>query len=195
LLDGHPVPLESVAPDRIAFQAPWDTEIGTHRLEISAAANSLFEVEPLQLDVPGTFSPYFERLPSEYGEVWPGERYALAAHTAFGALVSPRERARPGEIIHLYMIGLGPVTPPVATGEAPSAVSPARLTEPLACSIDGAAAAVLFAGLAPGYPGHYQVTLGLPENVAGAAGRSWVRCETAGASATAWLPLARARRR
>jgi hypothetical protein len=54
---------------------------------------------------------------------------------------------RTGEIIHVYAIGFGPVSPELPYGfPAPSAEPLARITQPLTCSN----AEILYAGLAPG---------------------------------------------
>jgi hypothetical protein len=51
LLDGRPVPLQTVAPSRIIFQLPWDIGLGRHRLEVKTEADPLFDAEPVELEV------------------------------------------------------------------------------------------------------------------------------------------------
>ena len=118
-----------------------------------------------------------------------GEACALAAHEDFSGLVTPKNRARPGEIIHLYMTGLGSVEPAVETGAPAPADPPARVRTPLTCSFRGLEgppreAQVLFAGLAPGYAGYYQVTLRIPEDVPIVYGNAVITC-----GATSYIPI------
>jgi uncharacterized protein (TIGR03437 family) len=60
----------------------------------------------------------------------------------------------PGDIIHMYMIGLGPV----------DAQNANRMQWKLACRFqpNGLTVEPLFAGLAPGFPGVYQTTFAVP---------------------------------
>jgi uncharacterized protein (TIGR03437 family) len=89
------------------------------------------------------------------------------ALTLDGATV-PLLSVGPAEIVDLYMTGLGPVIPPVGTGDPAPLDRLTSLREPLACRWwqEGLAAPldVLFAGLAPGMIGIHQVSVRLPAN-------------------------------
>ncbi len=74
-----------------------------------------------------------------------------------------------GRILEIYSTGLGEVSPPVAAGAAAPGGELARVTAEVAVTIDGIAAPVGFAGLAPGFAGLYQVNATLPAGAA--AGR------------------------
>jgi uncharacterized protein (TIGR03437 family) len=136
---------------------------------LEAGSDSPFEgLAPTQL--PGftrRARPRFERLDVE---LIPGSNirpYPLATHSDLRSPVTPASPARPGEIIPLYMTGLGPVDPPVATG-APGPSEPlASLVLPLRCSFPGSentpAPEIVFAGLAPGLIGSYLVSLRVPQ--------------------------------
>lgn len=71
--------------------------------------------------------------------------------------------AAAGSYISAYMTGLGPLDHPVPTGLAASANPLSRVTSPVTATIGGQPASVLFAGLAPGFAGLYQVNLTVPQ--------------------------------
>ena len=74
-----------------------------------------------------------------------------------GATAVPR-----GEVVQLYANGLGPVENQPRTGEAASStvLAPCKIAAQL--TIGGQNATVLFAGLAPGFVGLYQVNARVP---------------------------------
>jgi len=79
-------------------------------------------------------------------------------------LASPATPATAGDVLVLYCAGLGAVNPPVDAGAPGPAREPlARTVNPVSVTIGGAAARVLFAGLAPGFPAVYQVNVLAPD--------------------------------
>jgi uncharacterized protein (TIGR03437 family) len=60
----------------------------------------------------------------------------------------------------LYADGLGPVTPGVPSGAAPSGLS--STVNPVSVSVGGGDSEVYFAGLVPGFIGLYQVNFRVP---------------------------------
>ncbi len=96
--------------------------------------------------------------------VQPFRGYPLvkAIHQGFERQVTADDPARPGEVVHLYMSGLGPVTP-VQSDYAPATAPPPTINTPLTCHFLGdIPARVLFAGLSVGLVGIYQVELEIP---------------------------------
>jgi uncharacterized protein (TIGR03437 family) len=103
--------------------------------------------------------------------------WAVSVHGDWSALISPDNPARPGETIHLYATGLGAVDAPVRTGE-PTPVEPLpKLSRSLSCSFDYTTNVgtttfplppILYAGLAPGLVGIYQVTFQIPSEIVAA---------------------------
>ena len=183
LLDGGPVPLQTVEPERIVFQTPWEASAGTHRLEVVTGTYGFFETEGATLEVSHTPLPQFEASSDMSVSLSP---YPLATRQDFSALITRANPARRGEIIHLYMTGLGPVEPAVASGEPGPSDPPARLITPLRCVFfpGEIPAEVFFAGLAPGFVGYYQVSLRIPLDAQSSNGDTLFSCGT-----TAWLPL------
>jgi uncharacterized protein (TIGR03437 family) len=94
-------------------------------------------------------------------------------HSNF-TLVNDASPAVPGETVSLFMNGLGTVTPAVTDGEAgptsPLSYSDEYNSGAITVVLDDAVdsypqGTVTFAGLAPGFPGLYQVNFTLPTNI------------------------------
>ncbi|MEO8595622.1 MAG: hypothetical protein ABI759_20050 [Candidatus Solibacter sp.] len=125
------VPVIGVKPDSVTFLVPWDIQAvdGTVRV---------------QAEVSGEHTPFY------YPEV---ELPIYADSTPRAGAVTRANWEQfyvgpvsPGEIIHVFALGFGPVSPEVPEGAAAPAVEPyARLAQPLTCgNLD-----VLYAGLTP----------------------------------------------
>lgn len=85
-----------------------------------------------------------------------------------------------GGFAELYATGLGPVSNPTAPGAAASATPLSLVTAPVQVLLSGRDAEVLFAGLAPGFAGLYQVNIRVPADLA--AGEAELILRTAGIS-------------
>lgn len=81
---------------------------------------------------------------------------------ADGSLVTEGNPARPGEIVIIYVTGLGALVPAVGTGVRAGAS--ASLT-PAVVSFNGVAGAVDYSGAAPGFVGLNQINVRVPEGV------------------------------
>ena len=91
----------------------------------------------------------------------------IAAHGDYRGRVTPEDPARPGEVVHVYMAGLGAVSPPQQDFTPAPSDPPARLVTPPACAYGGAPTRTEFAGLAPGMIGVYLVSIEIPRDWAG----------------------------
>jgi len=67
------------------------------------------------------------------------------------------DRVRRGEVLTIYGTGQGAVTPAVADGAAPPVNPPSQTGDLPTVLIGGRPAQVTFSGLAPGYPGVWQI--------------------------------------
>ena len=178
-LGGIPAPLLSVSPTEIQFQVPWElADRQSVAAELETDADPSF-VAPTLTANPVPLSQRFEQLPGIAGRhsLW-GWGYALAAHQTFDALLTRQDGGRPGEIVHLYATGLGPVHPPALTGEPAPASPPSVLTAMPTCTILQRSLfqdlPVRYAGLAPGLVGYYLLSLHLPTNLIG--GDAQIKC-------------------
>ena len=87
------------------------------------------------------------------------------ATRADGSVITPDAPAKPGDVVVLYATGLGQTNPPAYYSQLPT--SAARLTQmaDFRLLLDGvavAAPAILYAGIAPGFAGLYQINVILP---------------------------------
>jgi uncharacterized protein (TIGR03437 family) len=144
----------------------------------------LYYVSPLQINflvpcslLPGTFQFWVDR----QGTIGPYVTVTLqnAAPAIFqypagtaiathldGALVSTAAPATAGEIVTLWATGLGSTNPELEDGVLPAAAQPLSQMNLFEIQINGAAldsSATLYAGVAPGYAGLYQVNVQLPD--------------------------------
>lgn len=141
-----------VSPTQVNVQVPWELQGQTSaqvKVTIDYSNGNVVTV-PVADCGPAFF------------EVSPGVVAALDLNYKLIGADNPAQR---GQIIQLFANGLGPVTNQPASGE-PAAVSPLSLTTstPLV-TVGGHPAAVSFSGLAPGFPGLYQVNVTAPPDL------------------------------
>jgi uncharacterized protein (TIGR03437 family) len=141
LIDGTPVPLIAVSPGSITCQLPWELTLGTHTLAVNRPVNSPFAANNQVSLTAGSHYPDF----------------VVVAHQDWTPITSSQP-AQNGEILHFYMTGLGSVTPSIATGVI-TPVGPLFIARSPNCRGIGATFDTLFAGLAPGLAGIYQVDM------------------------------------
>ena len=107
-----------------------------------------------------------------------------AARDQNNAVVTTANPVKRGQVVQLYMNGLGPVTNGPASGEfASTTVLTYTKAKDAAVTIGGQPAQVLFSGLAPGFPGLYQVNAVVPTGIS--AGTVPITLTIAGATAKA----------
>jgi uncharacterized protein (TIGR03437 family) len=125
------VPVIHLEPNSVSFLVPWDIQAENGKIRIQA-------------EVKGENTPFYfpEVIAGMAGEPFP--RAGLVARLNWEPFyVGP---VSPGEIIHVFALGFGPVSPEVPEGAlAPAAEPYARLAQNLSCSN----LEVLYAGLAP----------------------------------------------
>jgi len=82
-----------------------------------------------------------------------------------GNLIGPMNPAHAGDVVMIYCVGLGAVSPPVQDGSVTPDMPQSTTQNPVTVMIEGQDAAVQGATLTPGYNGVYQVTVTVPQGV------------------------------
>jgi uncharacterized protein (TIGR03437 family) len=146
LINSRFAPLYYVDSTQINAQVPWEVSGATY-LSVQVIVNGLpsnLSTVPLAANAPGLL---------------------VVSHALDGSLVSSSQPATPGEYLTIYVVGLGPVANPPATGAAALAKPLSTTTLNPNLTIGGVAASVIFSGLTPGFSGLYQVNARVPEGI------------------------------
>ncbi len=91
-------------------------------------------------------------------------QFAVGTH-ADGSVITSAAPANPGDIVILYATGLGQTSPPLDYDELPTSAAPLADAANFQVLVDGVAVdpnAILYAGIAPGFAGLYQINVILP---------------------------------
>jgi uncharacterized protein (TIGR03437 family) len=155
-INGIAAPLFYVSAGQINAQVPFEASGSTASLVVDNGGSRSVAISlPLASSVPGIFT-------AQYG-TGPG----AVLHTSDYSPVADGSPATSGEIVAIYCTGLGAVTPNVQSGYAAPPGSVPQVVEKPQVTIGGAPAEVLFAGLAPGFVGLYQVNVRVPAGLSG----------------------------
>jgi len=161
---------------QVNVQVPWELQ-GQSTVKVKVSIDDAFFFGNV-VDVPlAQYTPAF----------FLGANGIIAAEDAkTGAIILSTNPATPGEIVSLFMNGLGPVNNQPASG-SPAGVPLANTTTAPTVSIGGQPAQVQFSGLAPGFAALYQVNVVVP---AGLTGNQQVTVSIGGVtSPAATLPM------
>jgi uncharacterized protein (TIGR03437 family) len=144
-----------ISPTQINFLIPYQFTAGTFSLVVARDSQAGPSVNiQLNSTSPGLF-------------LWNGNN-AVAVHLN-GQSISPTAPAVPGEIVVLYAGGLGRTAPDATSGQLATEAFPIYYSSQLQVLFNGIPCAprnVLYAGLAPGFAGLYQINLLLPSDLA-----------------------------
>lgn len=151
-VNGVDTPLFFASPTQINFQLPVEVQPGEATAVVTLAGVAS---DPLTFTVvqaaPGVFNQ--------------GSR--AVAQNEDGSMNSPANPAAPGEVVVLYLSGIGPTQPATQTNRA-APISPLyRATSEVSATIGGVDAPVQFLGLAPGFVGLGQANVVVPDVGAG----------------------------
>jgi uncharacterized protein (TIGR03437 family) len=151
---GLPSSIFYVSPGQINFLIPYELTAGPVSILVVRQGTAGL---PVTVQLVATAPGFFE---------WDGN-LSVAGHLN-GSVISPTAPAHSGEVIVLYAAGLGRTNPDTSSGKIASFAAPISAASQLQVLLNGQAAppgSVLYAGLAPGFAGLYQINLLLPANL------------------------------
>ena len=153
-----PAPIYLVSKGQISFLVPFAVTGSTANVVVKNSTGTSNTVTlPLATTAPGIYSVDLS-----------GAGYGIVLHADY-SLVSATSPATRGETVLVYLTGLGAVTPSVADGIAAPSTPPLSMVnltpQQLTVYLDGEPSTVQFAGLAPGYPGLYQINVTIPKDL------------------------------
>jgi len=156
-VNGAKVPVLSVSPWQVNALLPQETVVQSCDFQVSFTDGT---ATPSQAVKVAASAPDLFLQRSQFS---PGDpTQAAAFHAGTGILADARNPAHAGEILELYGTGLGITDPMVAAGVASPADTPAQTVLKPKVQLGETSAEVLFAGLAPGYAGLYQINIVVP---------------------------------
>ena len=152
-VNGVAAPLFFVSPGQINLQTPFGLSGVVAEIQVTrnGTASNVIEV-PIAPTSPGVFSLL-------QNGIGPG----AITHADF-QIVSEQNPAAPGEVVLIFLTGLGEVSPPFADGAAgPSDPLSTVVDDGLGVEFGDQEGTILFAGAAPGFVGLYQINVQLPQ--------------------------------
>ncbi len=156
LMNNQPVPIYYVSPTQIAVIVPYTVN------------DNIVQIQVVRDTVPSNAVTEFRYTtgPGLFSESEQGQGLAKILHTDYRQ-VTPDNPTIPGDVLQIYLTGLGDVGPTIADGGLGPA-PPQQLSEAVAnitAYVDNIQAPVSYAGLAPGLAGLYQVNITVPDGV------------------------------
>jgi len=152
-----PASLVFVSPGQVNVQVPWELE-GQSSAEMKVVTDG---------DAGNVVTlPVVAYSPAIFQYTEPSSSLSLAAalDQSYNLIGSANPAVR-GATIQVYANGLGPVTNQPASGWPAPSGPLAQTTTPPTVTIGGQSAAVVFSGLAPGFPGLYQLNVTVPQGI------------------------------
>jgi uncharacterized protein (TIGR03437 family) len=155
-VNGQPVPVLFVSPNQVNAQMPFQS-VGnvTMVVHTPGGVSDNFNLTVLP-NSPSVFS---------IDVAGPGTTFPTVVRASNNLLVTNSNPIQHGDVLVIYLTGLGQVAPFVENGQ-PAPVEPlaVTVTDPVV-AIGGAGLPVLYSGLAPGQVGLYQINVSVGSNV------------------------------
>lgn len=154
MINDVPAPVRSISPTLLYVLVPDATAGSTATIVVN---NNGTASNTVQVPVAATAPAIFSLNGTGIGP-------AAALHLDY-SVVTAANPAKRGEIVSIYLTGLGAVAPMVTDGSAGGTNPLSVVTAPVNVLVGGQPATVLFQGLAPDYPGLYVMNVLVPADL------------------------------
>jgi uncharacterized protein (TIGR03437 family) len=166
---GQPAFVSYISAQQVDVQVPSNINAGTQPFVLKTAFGTSAAYNVTIGATPGVYAPPVLTIG--------GKQYAGALFANSGTWVLPTgaipgftsQPASPGDIITLYGVGFGSVTPAVAAGQLVPSGELTNLTAPVQILFGTTPGTLLYQGLAPGLVGVYQFNVTVPTVAANSA--------------------------
>jgi uncharacterized protein (TIGR03437 family) len=152
--NGIPARLVYVNPNQINIWVPWELQ-GQSSAQLKVVVDGLAFSNVVNV-------PLAQYAPA----IFEANGIAAAVDATTGTILTSSNTARAGDLVELYGNGLGPVDNQPVSGTPASANPLSHTKSPPTVMIGGKSADVSFSGLAPGFPGLYQINVTVPSGLA-----------------------------
>ena len=180
-INGKPAYVEFISPERINILTPSDDAVGPVEVRVTSNGQASNTVTTNLQSV----SPSLFTFDGKYAATTPGDNSMLDKSGAFFSASSLLAPLKPGDTITLYGTGFGPTDPGVPDAQSPDGA--ANLVTAVNITIGGVTATVTSAGLAPGLPHIYQLSVQVPDGLAD--GDQALSAEIGGATAASTIAV------
>ena len=160
-IGGKPAFIGFVSPGQINALVADDSATGDTQIVATNANGQSTPITATRVALSPAFLPFTDA---------DGKKYVAARHADFSVMAKAgmfagltTAPAKPGEVVLLFAVGLGPTDPAVAAGRVPTAI--ARITNSFTLRIGDVPATVAYAGVSPGSAGLYQFNVTVPDSL------------------------------
>ncbi len=150
LVGGLSAPIYYISPTQLTIQVPSELTATNEYQALIVAGNAYSLPQPVDV------------VPVAPGVVAFPDGSIVAQHSADFSLVSSTSPAKPGEVLIVYLVGLGATNVVVPSGTPAPSNQLISVSSPVTVTIDGETVQTPFVGLTPGGVGLYQINLVVP---------------------------------
>ena len=158
---GEPLPLFFVSPTQLNAQLPFG-RTGSMKLRVTTPYGNSSEADVMIHDAaPGVF-------------LIGGQVQTPAIARADGSSISPTVRVTQNEVLSIYATGLGKLKRSLSAGQIAPASPLYEVESSVTVYFDATPVEPMFAGLAPGFAGMYQVNVRVPSTAGAGVRTLWI---------------------